>query len=331
MRQLPPRRCRGSPTPTTPATPQVVEQAGIPVLVDLWATWCGPCRMVSPALEQVATDLAGRIKLVKVDVDASPALPAFRRPGRAHAAGDRPGRGHRPAVRGRTRTGAAPMGGSGPCEPPPGGRHRPGVRRCLMTSALPDPHLSPDPARHTAHAAGLRGVPAARHTVGAPAVVPDLRAGRVLRLLTDEARPGSCPRRRTSDRPLLRTGRGLALVLLRRGLCMSTAAETPDLHGAFPRLTDAQIAVLAARASAARSAAGEVLFRAGEPVGSFFVVLERHGRRASRTHGDGRARRRGPRPRPVPRRDRAAGGPGLVRHRGGRASPARCSRCRSAG
>ena len=53
---------------------QVAEQATIPVLVDLWATWCGPCRMVSPALEQVATDLAGRIKLVKVDVDASPAL-----------------------------------------------------------------------------------------------------------------------------------------------------------------------------------------------------------------------------------------------------------------
>jgi thioredoxin 2 len=53
---------------------QVAEQAGIPVLVDLWATWCGPCRMVSPALEQVAADLAGQIKLVKVDVDASPSL-----------------------------------------------------------------------------------------------------------------------------------------------------------------------------------------------------------------------------------------------------------------
>ncbi|MGB8941261.1 MAG: thioredoxin [Streptomyces sp.] len=53
---------------------KVAEQASLPVLVDLWATWCGPCRMVSPALEQVAKDLAGRIKLVKVDIDKSPAL-----------------------------------------------------------------------------------------------------------------------------------------------------------------------------------------------------------------------------------------------------------------
>jgi thioredoxin 2 len=53
---------------------KVAEQAALPVLVDLWATWCGPCRMVSPALEQVAEELAGRIKLVKVDIDKSPAL-----------------------------------------------------------------------------------------------------------------------------------------------------------------------------------------------------------------------------------------------------------------
>lgn len=53
---------------------EVAERADIPVVVDLWATWCGPCRMVSPALEQVATDLAGRIKLVKVDVDKNPRL-----------------------------------------------------------------------------------------------------------------------------------------------------------------------------------------------------------------------------------------------------------------
>jgi thioredoxin 2 len=53
---------------------EVAERSPIPVLVDLWATWCGPCRMVSPALERLATDRAGEIKLVKVDVDAAPRL-----------------------------------------------------------------------------------------------------------------------------------------------------------------------------------------------------------------------------------------------------------------
>lgn len=53
---------------------EIVEDAAIPVLVDMWAEWCGPCRMVSPALEQVARDLSGRLKLVKVNVDTSPAL-----------------------------------------------------------------------------------------------------------------------------------------------------------------------------------------------------------------------------------------------------------------
>jgi len=52
----------------------VAESAPVPVLVDLWATWCGPCRMVSPALERIATDRAGELKLVKVDVDQAPRL-----------------------------------------------------------------------------------------------------------------------------------------------------------------------------------------------------------------------------------------------------------------
>lgn len=51
---------------------EVAESSSVPVLVDLWATWCGPCRMVSPALEQLARERAGRIKLVKTDVDAAP-------------------------------------------------------------------------------------------------------------------------------------------------------------------------------------------------------------------------------------------------------------------
>jgi thioredoxin 2 len=52
----------------------IAEQSKLPVLVDFWATWCGPCRAVSPVLEQLAAELAGRVKLVTVDVDAAPAL-----------------------------------------------------------------------------------------------------------------------------------------------------------------------------------------------------------------------------------------------------------------
>jgi thioredoxin 2 len=52
----------------------IAEKSSMAVVVDLWASWCGPCRAVSPALEKVAQDLAGRIKLVKVNVDDSPEL-----------------------------------------------------------------------------------------------------------------------------------------------------------------------------------------------------------------------------------------------------------------
>lgn len=52
---------------------EVVDRSQLPVLVDLWAPWCAPCRAVSPALERLARDRAGSVKLVKVNVDESPA------------------------------------------------------------------------------------------------------------------------------------------------------------------------------------------------------------------------------------------------------------------
>lgn len=53
---------------------EIAERATVPAMVDLWAPWCGPCRMVSPELEKLAVERAGRLKLVKVNADEAPRL-----------------------------------------------------------------------------------------------------------------------------------------------------------------------------------------------------------------------------------------------------------------
>ncbi|HTK61740.1 MAG TPA: thioredoxin [Pseudonocardia sp.] len=55
---------------------EVVDAARLPVLVDLWAPWCGPCRAVAPVVERLAAEFAGRLKVVKVNVDDSPGTAA---------------------------------------------------------------------------------------------------------------------------------------------------------------------------------------------------------------------------------------------------------------
>jgi thioredoxin 1 len=55
--------------------PDVLD-AEVPVLVDFWAEWCGPCRMIGPALEELSDELGDKVKIVKLNIDDSPVTPA---------------------------------------------------------------------------------------------------------------------------------------------------------------------------------------------------------------------------------------------------------------
>ena len=61
---------------TTQNFKEEVLQSELPVLVDFWAPWCGPCRMVSPIVDEVAGELEGKVKVGKVNVDEQPELAA---------------------------------------------------------------------------------------------------------------------------------------------------------------------------------------------------------------------------------------------------------------
>jgi thioredoxin len=63
------------PIPVTDQTfAEQVERSRIPVLLDLWAEWCGPCHMLAPTVDQLSAELAGKIKVAKLNIDQNPAI-----------------------------------------------------------------------------------------------------------------------------------------------------------------------------------------------------------------------------------------------------------------
>src|SRR5262245_39757372 len=62
----------GPVTVTDGSFAQDVERSPIPVLLDVWAEWCGPCHMLAPVVEQLSTELAGRVRVAKLNIDENP-------------------------------------------------------------------------------------------------------------------------------------------------------------------------------------------------------------------------------------------------------------------